>query len=291
VAAEVLADLEALAAVGLAVLEAAAAVAAAPAADFKKRVKKEKKGVSNMLSRMPKKPAEIFSEIANDFKKIFGSDLLSIILYGSGATQDYIPGRSDINFLVVLSEKGIEKLQQVPDTVHRWKKRNVATPLFITKSFIAGSLDSYPIEFLNMKRNHALVFGEDVFSALSFDAPHIRLQLERELKGKILNLQTRFIETEGKAKRVKELIRVSIVAFVSLFYALLHLKGLEIPQGKRDVIKLAAETCAIDGEVFLTCLDIKEGINHVSSSDIQAVFNAYLKEIYKLNHFVDGMKI
>lgn len=243
------------------------------------------------MSKIPQKPAEIFPEITGDFKKIFGSDLLSIILYGSGATHDYVPGKSDLNFLVVLSEKGIEELQQVLETVHRWKKRNVATPLFITKSFMAGSLDSYPIEFLNMKRTHALVFGEDVFGSLSFDPPHIRLQLERELKGKILNLQTRFIETKGQAKRIKELIKISIVAFVSLFYALLYLKGLEIPQGKRDVIKLVAKNFAIDAEIFLKCMDIKEEINHASASDIPAIFNAYLKEVHKLCHIVDRMKI
>jgi hypothetical protein len=280
-----LVDLEVLAAAGLEDLAAAVAVAAGPAADFKKGK------VRQNMSKIPKKPAEIFPEITDDFRKIFGDDLLSIILYGSGATHDYVPGKSDLNFLVVLSEKGIEKLQQVSDTVHRWKKRNVATPLFITKSFIAGSLDSYPIEFLNMKRNHTLVFGEDALSALSFDPEHIRLQLERELKGKILHLQTRFVETEGKTKRIRELIKISIVAFVSLFYALLYLKNLEIPQGKREVIKAVAKNFTIDADIFLKCMDVREAVNHASSSDLLAIFNTYLKEVYKLCHLVDQMKI
>jgi len=40
------------------------------------------------MSRIPKKPEEIFSEITGDYRKIFGEDLISIILYGSGAGGD-----------------------------------------------------------------------------------------------------------------------------------------------------------------------------------------------------------
>ncbi|GAI77948.1 unnamed protein product, partial [marine sediment metagenome] len=46
------------------------------------------------MGKIPKKPEEIFSEITDDFKRLFGNDLISITLYGSGAGDNYIPEKS-----------------------------------------------------------------------------------------------------------------------------------------------------------------------------------------------------
>ena len=55
------------------------------------------------MAKKPQDPKEIFQEIITDYKKAFGDDLVSIVLYGSAAGQDYRPGKSDINFMIVLS--------------------------------------------------------------------------------------------------------------------------------------------------------------------------------------------
>ena len=123
------------------------------------------------MAKIPKKPEEIFAEITDDYRQIFGDDLISIILYGSGAGEDYIPGKSDLNFLITLTDRGIERLDRVLETVARWRKRNVAIPLFMTRSYLTGSQDAYPIEFLNMKRHYVVVTGEDVLAPSS---PSIR---------------------------------------------------------------------------------------------------------------------
>ncbi len=134
------------------------------------------------------------------------TDLISIILYGSGAGEDYLPGKSDLNFLITLTDSGIERLDLALETVARWRKRNVAIPLFMTRSYLTGSQDAYPIEFLNMKRHYVVVSGEDVLAGLAFDPRHIRLQLERELRGKLLHLRSGYLATEGSARKIRELI-------------------------------------------------------------------------------------
>jgi len=106
--------------------------------------------------------------VANDYKTAFGSDLVSVILYGSGVTKDYNPKESDLNFLIVLSEDGMDRLHLAHGLVAKWRKNRVSTPLFLTKTYIESSLDTFPVEFLNIKRNHKLIFGEDVLEEISF---------------------------------------------------------------------------------------------------------------------------
>lgn len=243
------------------------------------------------MARVPKKPEEIFTEITENYQQTFGVHLLSIILYGSGAGEDYIPGKSDLNFLVILTDQGIEKLDRILETVARWRKRNVAIPLFMTRSYLQGAQDSYPVEFLNMKRRYIVVFGADVLAELTFDPCHIRLQLERELRGKLLHLRSGYIATGGNARRIRELITVSLTAFVSLFSALLYLKNIEIPHGKREVITAAGKSFGIDTSIFLKCEEIRRKTDRLTPVEVQAVFQDYMKEVSRLCDQIDRMEV
>jgi hypothetical protein len=243
------------------------------------------------MAKVPKNPEEIFEEFADDFKNVFGSDLISIILYGSGASGHYVPGKSDLNFLIVLSEGGIDNLDGAFSTVAQWRKRKAAIPLFMTKAEILSSRDSYPIEFLSMKKHYVLVSGEDVLGGLSFDASHLRLQAEREFKGKLVHLRRGFMEAEGRERQMRELIKASFTAFISIFRALLYLKGIEIPQARRDIISAVAREYSVDPVIFMKCADIKEEIDRIAASEIKNVFIDYVKEIEKLSAIVDGTSV
>ena len=237
------------------------------------------------------KPEEIFAEIEEDYRKVFKDDLVSIILYGSGAGSDFNPQTSDLNFLIILSEEAIDHLDWAIDTVSRWRKRNVAIPLFMTQSYIQSSLESYPLEFLNIKKSYIHVYGKDVLKDISIQPHDLRLQCEREIKGKLLLLREGFLETEGKQKRIAELIKASITAFLSIFSGLLHLKGCEIPEARREIIRAVTKEIPIEKEIFMKCLDIKQGKASYTSSEITNLFTAYMIEVRKLWEFVDTMEI
>jgi predicted nucleotidyltransferase len=243
------------------------------------------------MTLMQKKPEEVFGMIADDCKRIFGNELLSIILYGSGARTDYMPKRSDLNFMVALTRQGMLSLDAAIEPVKRWRKYNVAIPLFLDDSFLSASLDAYPIEFLNIKRRYKVVYGRDLVASLAFDANHIRLQIERELRGKLMHLRGGWMESEDKPKNLRKLIAVSLTAFVSLFCALLFLKGSEMPDGNNDVITAAGSAFGFDAGVFLDCERIHRGNDNLSSEEVKALFRRYLSQIQQICEKIDQMQI
>lgn len=121
------------------------------------------------MSKIPSHPEEVFREFVKGYQSILGSDLLSIMLYGSGARGEYIPHKSDINFLILLTENGMNNLPNAFETVSRWRKRSVNTPLFLTKEYIQSSCDVFPIEFLNLKAHHKVIYGEDFLHNLAIE--------------------------------------------------------------------------------------------------------------------------
>jgi hypothetical protein len=241
------------------------------------------------MAKFPQDPKEIFPEIIDDYKGLFGDDLISIILYGSAAGRDYRPGKSDINFMIVLSEDGIERLDKAFKVVETWRKRKVAIPLFLTELYVESSLDVFPIEYLNFQRNHALVHGKDILQELTFDQELVRLQCEREIKGKLLLLREAYMETGGKGRALRGVMGQSIGAFIAIFDALLYLKLQEIPRDRRDVVNLTCDTFDLDAGLFQKLLDIKEEKIKPDDAETKSFFRDYLKEVRKLSKIVDTL--
>lgn len=224
---------------------------------------------------------------ADDYHRVFGKDLISVILYGSAVTQEYVPKKSDLNFLIVLSEEGIEKLHMAHGLVAGWRRKKVSIPLFVTKAFIAYSLDTFPIEFLNIKRHYKVILGEDVLAELSFDKELIRMQCEREVKGKLLLLRKRYVATRGKARFIGNLIGATVPTFIFVFKALLYLLDKEVPATKKETISVVAKELDLDEGLFLNLLKIKRKVLKPSARQIEEIFPKYLKEIRKLALLMD----
>jgi hypothetical protein len=185
----------------------------------------------------------------------------------------------------------MENLEKAIDAVARWRKSRVAVPLCMTGDYICSSLDAYPIEFLDMKLHHVLVYGKDIFAEIEIQPGHLRLQIERELRGKILHLRKRFLDTEGKEKPLRELIKVSLTAFLATFKAMLFLLGVDVPRERREIITAAARSVGVDDAVFMKCMAIREGTDKYSKTEILDIYKDYMKEIDKLCRRIDEMKL
>ena len=239
------------------------------------------------MTKSPKDPKAIFPEIVEDYKVLYGSGLISIIAYGSAAGEDYIPGKSDINLMIILDDDGMEQLDRSFEVVRKWRKKGVAVPLFLTQGYVNTSMDVFPIEYLNFQRNHTPLFGKDLLADLSFEKEHVRLQCERELKGKLLLLRRAFIESRGRPRALGEVISQSIMTFVAIFEALLYIKDKPLPRAKRDIIKTACETYGIDPEVFLKLLDFKDEKVKINGTDMISLYKDYLSHVKKFTKLID----
>lgn len=240
------------------------------------------------MGRHIRDPKTIFSEVTADYKALFGDDLVSIILYGSAAGQDFQPGSSDINFMVVLTEDGIEHIDHAFGVVTKWRKRGVALPLFLTEAYVKSSLDVFPIEYLSLERNYVQVFGKEILKGLTFRQEFLRLQCEREIKGKLLLLREAFMENAGKAKALKAVIKEALPAMIAIFEALLHLKEIALTGNRREIIRAAAGEFEIDVTVFEGLLDIREGRSGLRDEEVVMLFKSCLKEMQRLSNIIDS---
>jgi hypothetical protein len=149
----------------------------------------------------------------------------------------------------------------------------------------------FPIEFLNLQAHYRVVHGEDVLKNLFLDKKLLRLQCERELKGKLLQLRQQFLETGGSKSEIERLIARSVPSFYSIFRALLFLQGREIPQRSHDLQSLVSHDIGVDSTRFLDILKIKDGTKKLSAAEAVSFMEEYIEQIKKLSAFVDAMTV
>ncbi len=240
------------------------------------------------MSNVPKSPEEILDTFRADAEATFKDTLVSIALYGSAAKGEYVPKKSDINFLIVLTEEGIQNLSSAFGLIKKWQKRRVATPLFVTKHYIESSLDSFPIEFLNMKNAYRILMGEDILNELEIPKKFVRLECEGQIKGKLLHLRREFLATRGKGKAIRELLSVTVPTFTSLFTAMLYLKDLDPPSHRDDVMRLAATEFGLDQIVFDRVLAVRHG-EKLSEDELIQLTEQYINVIRECAMIVDKL--
>ncbi|WAC08786.1 MAG: hypothetical protein OS130_06265 [Thermodesulfobacteriota bacterium] len=243
------------------------------------------------MPKIPARPQDIFESFVNDYQKTFGSDLLNVILYGSGARGEYIPKKSDINFLIILAENGMRLLSKAIPLVSQWHKQRVSTPIFLTPASIASSLDTFPIELLNIKAAYTVVYGDDFLKNLTFDKRYLRLQCEREVRGKLVHLRKHFLETGGNWHKTEALIAASLPTFFSLFQAIIFLKDKGLIAERYALVTTVARETGLNQDLFLELLTIREGRKKLASSLVIPLMEKYIGEIQKLSNFLDQLEL
>ncbi|MBN1466154.1 hypothetical protein JXA02_10350, partial [candidate division KSB1 bacterium] len=153
--------------------------------------------------------------------------------------------------------------------------------------YIASSLDSFPIEFLNLKLHHKLLFGQDLLSPLEIEDSHLRLKCEEQLKSKLLHLWEDFVETQGKKGPMRRLLIETVPTLSSIFIGLIVMKKANVPDNKEDIIISTARLYGLDESVFQRVVDVRIGSAKLSQKEIQSTLQSYISEMSKLADIVD----
>lgn len=241
------------------------------------------------LERLPievKKRVEPYME---ELLKLHQDNIISVFIYGSAASGDYIPGVSDINSAVVFKSLGFAQLKKSLHLVNKGIGKNITAPLFLTEEHISASTDTFPIEFLEMKENHIVIYGQDLLKDLEIDPSHIRFVCEEQLKGKLIRIRQAYLEIGLRKKGIEPLIKESLDSLFPIFRGLLRLKGVTPPVKKVEVLRLLAANFEIDGETFIAVLKDKKINEKILGEEIESFLERYIEQIKKLADISDRM--
>jgi predicted nucleotidyltransferase len=241
------------------------------------------------MSEHSKVPGSAIADFVRRLRDAAGSNLVTVILYGSAVTSEFDPETSDINLLCIVRDTSYPALETLAPAVKLWVKRRYAPPLILNQQELQKFADVFVIEFLDIKAKHRVLYGDDPISAFKISMRMHRVQLEYELREKGLLLREQVMLTAGDRRRTWDVLRRSLPSFATLFRHLLVAKGEAQPLTKRDTIASAAALAGFDASAFLEVLDVREHKSTMNEKNLNSLSARYLAAVEAATAAVDKM--
>ncbi|MGA9544712.1 MAG: nucleotidyltransferase domain-containing protein [Candidatus Sulfotelmatobacter sp.] len=234
-------------------------------------------------------PEKNINEFVSRLRNAAGTNLESVILFGSAVDGDFHPEFSNVNLFCVIRDSSFAALQALAPAVKWWNTRKQPPPLFMTRDEIRRSVDVFTIELLDMQQHHRILFGEDVLQGLSIPANLHGVQVEYELREKLTLLRQHLLLASGNDSRMWELLLRSVSSFATLFRHALIVLGHDAPRTKREAVQALSQQIRFDPSGILQVLDVRERKADRKTFNVADVFSRYLAALEQVAAVVDKM--
>jgi len=229
---------------------------------------------------------DILRNFTRELKDIYEEDLLSLILYGSAVSGEFVEKHSNFNLLVILKNTELALLKKSSKLIHKFKILKV---LFLSQEYIFSSTDIFPIEFLDMQENYYLLYGKDVLKEIQVDLRNLRFQCEQELKSKLLKLRQAYLLLNNNIPQLRNLLFISFTSILHILRNLLRIKGRKPPYLKQLIIKELVLEFEIDLNIWEKILAAKNKEINLTKSEIEGLFVSFVKELESIVNIVDKL--
>ncbi|HEV3118283.1 MAG TPA: nucleotidyltransferase domain-containing protein, partial [Gemmataceae bacterium] len=199
------------------------------------------------------------TELVNRLKEFAAANLECVILFGSAARGDFLPGFSDLNVACILHSLTVEELGRLAHVVKWWcVDQKEPAPLFFTRDELHQAADVFAIEILDMKHGRRVLYGKDVVAEIEVPMNLHRVQIEHDLRTMILKLRQHYLRAPGNAKELAPVLRKSFSGVLTLLRHTVIAFGEEPPAGEHAIIVRAAALTGSNASAFDALLKLRE---------------------------------
>jgi hypothetical protein len=211
------------------------------------------------------------------------SDLRSLIAYGDLTDSD------PLTCLALVRSLDTIDLDACARVAHAWHRQGLATPLILPEHEFRRSLDAFPLEYSEMLRAHAHVYGENAFDGIVIAPDDLRRACERQVKSHLLHVREEYIEATGRPQAVAALVEASAPGFASLLRHVARLHGASASD--RSAATLEGARAAQLPDTLIAAVLALERPGGVTSIDPARLFPEYLAAVEQLAAFVDRWRV
>ena len=211
-----------------------------------------------------------------------GDNLMGLTVFGGVLGEHFDPQRMTAATVMVLREIDLGLLRRIAEYGPKLGSKRISAPLVMTPAYITSSLDSFPLELLEIHQRHLTLLGEDHFATFEIESDHLRLQCEREFKRILIRLRQGLLEAGTREKVLDELVLDVGQHLLRTLRGLLWLKNQKEPLA-RDLV--LAQTERLTGGT----LSGVRGAIESSGAQGWGQFQALYADVEKLAAFADEL--
>jgi predicted nucleotidyltransferase len=174
--------------------------------------------------QLPAPVGQVLADFLQAAKESLGSDLLSVVLYGSGA-EGKLQATSDLNLVLVLSSFEQSKIDLLRGPLRLAQAAVELRPMFLLKEEIHAAANSFASKFADILRRRVILYGEDPFSNLATPRDIQLLELKQQLLNQILRLRASYVSSSLRPEQLNLVMARAIGPLRASAATLLELQG------------------------------------------------------------------
>jgi hypothetical protein len=161
-------------------------------------------------------------------------------------------------------------------------------PLLMELGEWRRAADVFSIELADMSDAHVPLLGDDPVAHHEPQSELLRLQAERELRGKLLHLHAGMLLAADDGARLGQLFIRALPSFITYMRVVLRLAGRDVPQESRQVIGEAATLVGIEGAEFMRVLRARTGREKLALNLGDPLTQNFNASAQRLADFIDA---
>ena len=242
-----------------------------------------------LIEGLPDDTQKLLQTYVKEVKGVFGEQLEGLLLYGSAVRGEFLPGRSNLNLLLLVSSYGSAVLKQYSALHRRWSKEQIVVPLFLTEEEVRMSAAVFPLEFLEIQEQHRVLSGRDPFIGFHVKTDQLREAVLQGLTSHVLRLRQRYVEGGGGDEATMILLPLSITSTLPLLRGVQRILGRPVISHSEAVIADVAEQLKLDLQGLLDAWSLKRGQISPGPREAPRLFDRYLQAATLLTHAVNQL--
>lgn len=227
--------------------------------------------------------------LVNELLEVFGEGLRTVALYGSAATTSEPVQPGDQHVLVIVDSLPLDRLTDAGAHVTKWLKEGHPPPLILTVAEWRSSSDIFPLEYADILAQRRELHGKLPVEGIVVDPRELRVAVEREAMGKLLQLRRGVIAAGDDAKRRAELLTASLSTFLAVFRGGLRVMGIRPDSEPAGTIRELGFRAGVDETPFQRVLDHKRGTALLPPAEVNFVLAGYLSSLEGLVAWLDKL--
>jgi predicted nucleotidyltransferase len=188
-------------------------------------------------------PRSLAQDLLRELRRVLGERLHAVSLFGSAARGEWVEGLSDVNVLVLVDRIDVSLLAEAGPAAQKALADGVR-PLLMEEAEWRRAWDAFAIEVADMKDASVVLHGDDPAAPATIEPLSLRLQAERELRAKLVQLHAGMLMSAKEPARLGELLVRALPSFTAYLRAALRLTDETVPSSSAEVI---AEGCRVAG--------------------------------------------
>jgi len=229
-------------------------------------------------------------ELVSQLQLAYGDGLRSVVLFGSAVAGEHNPKNSDYNVLVIVDSLPLARLRAVAAVSKAWAEDGNPPPMTFTANEWKSSADIFPMEYADILERHRVLFGDPPFDGIRVAPSDLRLQVEQQTMGKLLQLRQATMGAGGDSKLQLEVLEKSLSTLMVIFRGISRLVGQAPSQDYEELTRTLALRAGFSPDPFVKVIRHVRGGEKIARESAAGILEGYLAAMERLVSYLNEFR-